>query len=55
MKNEEIAKISQMKVQLGRRASDDIEITSGLNIDDVIVASGASFLADNDTVRIVKP
>jgi RND family efflux transporter MFP subunit len=55
MKNEEIAKISQMKVQLGRRASDDIEITSGLNIDDVIVASGASFLADNDTVRVVKP
>ncbi len=55
MKNAETAKVSQLKVQLGRRAADDIEITAGLSSDDVIVASGASFLADNDTVRVVKP
>jgi multidrug efflux pump subunit AcrA (membrane-fusion protein) len=55
IKNEETAKVSQLKVQLGRRAADNIEITAGLNIDDVIVANGASFLADNDTVRVIKP
>lgn len=55
IKNEETAKVSQLKVQLGRRAADNIEITAGLNIDDVIVANGAAFLADNDTVRVIKP
>jgi hypothetical protein len=42
-------------VQLGRRADDSLEILSGLKPDDRLVAGGASFLADGDTVRVVQP
>ena len=49
------ARVQQVKVQLGRRSGDLIEILSGLNPDDQLVASGASFLADGDNVRVVKP
>lgn len=51
----ELAKVQQLKVQLGRRAGDAVEILSGLSPDDRLVASGASFLADGDTVRVVAP
>lgn len=51
----ELAKVQQLKVQLGRRADDAVEILSGLNPDDRLVASGASFLADGDSVRVVAP
>lgn len=50
----ELAKVSQVKVQLGRRADDSLEIRSGLQPGDRLVASGASFLADGDTVRVVR-
>jgi RND family efflux transporter MFP subunit len=53
--NGEVAKVSQIKVQLGRRTADSFEILSGLNPDDRLVASGASFLTDGDTVQVVKP
>lgn len=51
----ELAKVSQIKVQLGQRTDDSFEILSGLNPDDRLVANGASFLADGDTVRLVQP
>lgn len=53
--NGELAKVSQVKVQLGRRSGDSLEILSGLNPEDRLVASGASFLADGDAVRVVQP
>jgi RND family efflux transporter MFP subunit len=53
--NGELAKVSQLKVQLGRRTVDSFEIVSGLKADERLVATGASFLTDGDTVRVVKP
>jgi RND family efflux transporter MFP subunit len=53
--NVELAKVSQVKVQLGRRTDDSFEILSGLKQDDRLVAGGASFLADGDSVRVVQP
>lgn len=47
------AKVNQVKVQLGRRIGDNLELISGLNPEDRLVAAGASFLADGDTVRVV--
>jgi multidrug efflux pump subunit AcrA (membrane-fusion protein) len=46
-------KLTQTKVTLGRRAGDRIEITSGIAPDARVVASGAGFLADGDSVRVV--
>jgi HlyD family secretion protein len=46
-------KVTQLKVQAGRRNGDRVEIREGLKEGDVLVASGAAFLADGDTVRIV--
>ena len=46
-------KVSQVKVQAGRRVGDRIEITGGLNAKDRVVASGAGFLGDGDTVKVV--
>jgi RND family efflux transporter MFP subunit len=48
------AKVSQVKVQLGRRTGDRFEILSGIKPEDRLVASGAAFLADGDTVRVVQ-
>lgn len=53
--NGDLAPVSQVKVQLGRRTDDSFEIVSGLKADDRLVAGGASFLADGDTVRVVQP
>ncbi|MBT9098223.1 efflux RND transporter periplasmic adaptor subunit [Methylovulum psychrotolerans] len=47
------ATVSQVKVQLGRRWAEYYEILSGISADDRLVASGAAFLADGDTVRVV--
>ncbi len=46
-------KVSQVKVAVGRRAGDRIEITGGLDPAARVVASGGGFLADGDTVRVV--
>lgn len=47
------SKLTQTKVNLGRRAGGRIEIVSGLAPDARVVASGAGFLADGDSVRVV--
>jgi RND family efflux transporter MFP subunit len=46
------AKVRQIKVQLGRRDGNTLEILSGLNAGDKVVAAGATFLADGDSVRV---
>jgi RND family efflux transporter MFP subunit len=47
------SKVAQVKVGVGRRVGDRIEITGGLAPDARVVASGAGFLGDGDTVRVV--
>jgi RND family efflux transporter MFP subunit len=44
-------RVSQLKVQTGRRLDDKIEVLSGLTPDTVIAVSGAGFLNDGDLVR----
>ena len=46
-------KVAQAKVTVGRRVGERIEITGGLDPAARVVASGAGFLADGDTVRVV--
>jgi HlyD family secretion protein len=48
------SKVAQVKVSVGRRVGDRIEITGGLDAGARVVASGAGFLADGDTVRVVE-
>jgi HlyD family secretion protein len=46
-------RVAQTKVQVGQRAGERIEITSGLAPGARVVASGGGFLVDGDTVRVV--
>ena len=46
-------KVAQTKIAVGRRAGERIEITGGLDPGASVVAQGAGFLADGDTVRVV--
>jgi RND family efflux transporter MFP subunit len=46
-------RVAQIKVGVGRRLGDQIEITSGIEPETRVVASGAGFLADGDVVRVV--
>jgi RND family efflux transporter MFP subunit len=46
-------RVSQLKVQAGRRLADRIEVTAGLGADALVVVSGAGFLNDGDLVRNV--
>ena len=46
-------RVSQIKVQAGRRLADSIEIVSGITADTTIVVNGAGFLNDGDLVRNV--
>lgn len=46
-------RVSQRKVQTGRVLGDQVEILSGVQPEDRLVASGASFLSDGDLVRVV--
>jgi HlyD family secretion protein len=50
---EAMDKVAQSKVALGRRIGDRVEVVAGLAPDARIVATGAGFLADGDTVRVV--
>ncbi len=43
---------TQVKVQLGRRAGERVEILSPLKGEERVVAAGAAFLADGDLVRV---
>ncbi|MBK1684791.1 efflux RND transporter periplasmic adaptor subunit [Rhodoferax fermentans] len=46
-------KISQRKVQTGRRLGEQVEILAGVAAEDRLVASGVSFLTEGDLVRVV--
>ncbi len=46
-------KVTQVKIDTGRRFGDRIEVTGGLGPDARVVAMGGGFLAEGDTVRIV--
>lgn len=46
-------RVSQLKVQTGRVVGDRVEIVSGLQGTETIVANGAGFLNDGDRVRVV--
>ena len=48
------AKVARVKVEIGRRVDDRIEVLSGLTPADRIVVTGVAFLADGDTVKVVK-
>jgi len=47
------SKVQQVKVNVGRRLGERIEITGGLNEGARVVATGAGFLGDGDTVKVV--
>ena len=47
------SKVTQVKVGVGRRVGDRIEITGGIDASARVVASGGGFLGDGDTVRVV--
>jgi RND family efflux transporter MFP subunit len=47
-------KVFEVKVEVGRRQGDQVEITGGLPADAKLVATGTAFLADGDTVRVVE-
>jgi HlyD family secretion protein len=47
-------KVVQAKVSVGRRVGDRIEVTAGVEPTARVVASGAAFLADGDTVKVVE-
>jgi HlyD family secretion protein len=47
-------KVTQVKVGIGRRSGDRVEITGGLEAGARVVASGGAFLADGDSVRVVE-
>jgi hypothetical protein len=46
-------KVSQVKLQTGRRLGDAVEIVQGAKVGENYVSSGAAFLADGDTVKVV--
>jgi HlyD family secretion protein len=46
-------KVRQVKVTVGRRLGERIEVTGGLDPAARVVATGAGFLGDGDTVRVV--
>jgi multidrug efflux pump subunit AcrA (membrane-fusion protein) len=46
-------RVQQLKVEVGRRVGDRVEIRGGLDPAARVVASGVGFLADGDTVRLV--
>lgn len=50
---DDIRRVTQAKVELGRRQGDRIEIVSGLASDALVVSGGVGFLAAGDTVRLV--
>ncbi len=46
-------KVTEVKIDAGRRVGDRIEVRGGVEPDARIVASGGGFLSDGDTVRVV--
>ncbi len=52
---ENLNKVSQVKIETGQREKNSIEVLSGLSATDQIVATGAAFLSDGDTVKVIAP
>jgi HlyD family secretion protein len=50
---DDAGKVMQLKVSVGRRVGDRVEIAQGLSASTRVVASGVGFLDDGDTVRVV--
>lgn len=46
-------RVNQIKVALGRRSGDRVEVLDGVGPDSVLIASGAGFLNDGDLVKVV--
>ncbi len=46
-------RVSQIKVQIGRRSADRVEVQAGISAEALLVARGAGFLNDGDLVKIV--
>lgn len=46
------SKVAETKISVGRRVGDRVEVTGGIDASARVVASGGSFLADGDTVRV---
>lgn len=46
--------VNRVKVTVGRRVGERIHVVQGLDAQAQVVASGVGFLADGDTVRVVK-
>jgi multidrug efflux pump subunit AcrA (membrane-fusion protein) len=46
-------RVSQLKIETGRRVGDRVEITTKLPSDAKVVVQGAGFLNDGDLVRVV--
>ena len=49
------ARAQQLKVSLGRRQGDRVEVSAGLDPQARVVASGVGFLSDGDLLRVVEP
>ncbi len=45
-------RVSQQRVEVGRRIAEQVEITKGLLIEDTVAVVGAGFLNDGDAVRV---
>ena len=46
-------RVKRIKVSVGRRLAERVEITAGLQAEQQLVATGAAFLADGDRVKII--
>ena len=46
-------RVTQIKIQPGRRFADSIEVLAGIDANTVVVANGAGFLNDGDLVNVV--
>lgn len=47
-------RVSQVKIQTGRRLGDQVEVREGISPDTVLIVTGAGFLNDGDLVKNVK-
>ena len=48
------ARVARVKVTLGRRSNNEVEVVAGIKAEDRLVAAGVAFLADGDLVKVVK-
>jgi hypothetical protein len=47
--------VAQVKVRIGRRSGERIEILDGIRAEDRLVGQGAAFLNDADLVQVQAP